>query len=319
MKMEPKNILEMTVGIVVGVLVLSAILFPVIDTASTTENTFTNEGYFYMQKITADDTTPHVLSYETDGTNTNLTYKLDDVEIPKTNWPAGSLNLTLATDGESWVMRASANSEYVGLQGVGSTLNFGGHNTRTTTVTFESGTVTMDRTIYNPDTGQTSVGSTLTGSYTDLWLYSPTPTDYVMKMADKSAYMLADSEYLAMGITLVSQWNTAIKITGNVNEFNATIVYPPNITTTVTNDEIHKTAVSGYDGLYSLDKLTFTIDDGTTTVDATYSYFIVPAEVTAELAVHASQDEIQILETIPILITVGLILGIVGVAFSRRD
>lgn len=315
--MEIKDLSAILVVAMVGC-VLVAGFIPVVGESVSATTTFENEGYFYMQKITADDSTPHVLYYETDGTNTNLTYELDGVEIPKTNWPTSPLSVTLATDGESWVMRASANSEYVGLQGVGSTLNFGGHDTRTTTVTFESGTVTMERTIYNPDTGQTSAGSTLTGTYTDLWIYSPTPTAYVMKMADKSAYMLADSTYLAMGITLVSQWNTAIKITGDVNEFDASIVYPPNVTTTVTNDEIHKTTVNGYNGLYSLDKLTFTISDGTTTVDATYSYFIVPAKVVAEKAIHADDNTASIVSMIPFILIMGIVLMFVGVVLVRR-
>ena len=303
------------VGLTVGVLMVSGFLWPIVSDATATETTFENDGYFYMQKITANDETVHVLKYATDGTNQNISFELDGTEIDTSTWPTSPLNVTIATDGETWVMRGSGTNEYVGLQGVGSTINFGGHNSRTATVTFDSGTVTVERTVYNPDTGQTTAGSTLNSSYTDLWLISPTPTDYVMKKADKTAYLLDDSEYLAMGITTISQWNTAVKITGTVEDFTSTIVYPPNLTTTVTNKAIDSETVSGYKELNALNKLTFTINDGTTTVDATYSYFIVPAEVTAEKAQHLDTTQIALVAAIG---TLGAIVLIAAAAGSIR-
>lgn len=296
---------------IIGMLVVMAFVPMITETTSATD-TFENEGYFYMEKISADDETVHVLKYVTDGTNANISFELDDVELDTSTWPVSPLNVTIATDGESWVMRGSGTNEYVGLQGVGSTINFGGHNSRTATVTFDSGTVTVERTIYNPDTGQTTAGNTLTSSYTDLWLISPTPTDYVMKKADATAYLLEDSEYLAMGITTISKWNTAIKLTGTVEDFNASIVYPPNLTTTVTNKNIVVSEVSGYNDLYSLEKLTFTINDGTTTVDATYSYFIVPASVTAEKTYHPDNTLATVINLLPLIAVIGLFMFLVA-------
>ena len=317
MKMEKMNALTLIITLVVGVILAGALLGPVISDATKTTETFTNEGYFYMQKISAEDTTVHTLTYETDGTDAGIVFALDGVEIDTSTWPANNQSVTLATDGASWVMRAAVN-EYVGLQGIGSTLNFGGHDVRTATVTFDSGVVTVARTVYNPDTGQTDAGRTITGSYTDLWIYSATPTEHVMKKADATAYLLDDSEYLAMGVTKVSEWNTVIKVTGGASDFDATIVYPPNVTTTVTNEHIDSSEVNGYNSLNALDKLTFTISDGTNTVNATYSYFIVPAEVTSELTNHLTPGQISLMGAIPVMVIVALLMVAVRL-ISTKD
>lgn len=303
------NLLTLVVTLTVGIILAGSLLMPVITDATTTEKTFTNEGFYYMQKVTADDTNTYTLAYEySSGT---YTFKYNDEAIDITS--IGNLATTLATDGESWVLRSQYN-EYVGLQSVGTDFISGGHNTVTSTYTFNQGTATCVAT------NTSDVSSTKTTTYDELWIYSPTPTDYVMKKATSNAYLLEDSEYLAMGITAVTSWSTVIKITGDLEDFDAEIVYPTGVTTTVTNKEIHKAAVDGYVGLSSLEKLTFTISDGTSTVDATYSYFIVPATVTAELADHLNPAEIALMNALPILIIMGLVVLAAGaLVIKNRD
>lgn len=306
------KLIQVVIAITVGIVVLGSLLTPVIADASTTEKTFTNEGYYYMQKISAEDTTEHVLTYDyNDG---DFIFTLDGVDI--SDKIQSDLITTVVTDGESWVLRANKN-EYVGLQGSGSTLSFGGHNTVTANVTFNAGTVTVNRTIVSGD--NVVPGSTLTGSYEELWIISNDPTDYVMKKADESAYMLKDTEYLAVGITGMTTWNTVIVLRGDSTDFDANIVYPPNLTTTVTNKAIGETEVDGYVDLYSLTKLTFTINDGTTTKDAIYSYFIVPSKVTAELEQHLDTAEIGLIAVIPVLMIVAFLVFAVRIFGGNRD
>lgn len=305
------KLIQMVVVVTVGIIFLGSLLAPVISDASTTEKTFTNEGYYYMQKISAEDATEHVLTYDyNDG---DFIFTLDGVDI--SDKIQSDLSTTVATDGESWILRASKN-EYVGLQGSGSTIGFGGHNSVTANVTFNAGTVTITRTVVTD--GGVVPGSTLTGSYEELWIISNDPTDYVMKKADTSAYILKDTEYLAVGITGMTAWNTVIVLSGDSTDFDATIVYPPNLTTTVTNKAIDETEVDGYVDLYSLTKLTFTINDGTTTKDAIYSYFIVPSKVTAELEQHLDTSEIALLAVIPIMVIAALLMFAVR-TFTGRD
>lgn len=308
--MDTKSITAIIIGLMVSGLILVAFV-PIFTEVTATERTFENDGYYYMQKITASDTTEHTLTYDyNDG---DYIFTFDNVDI--TDKVRSDLTTTVATDGESWVIRVQKN-EYVGLQGSGSTLSFGGHNSRTATVTFNAGTVTVERTLLVD--GVITPGSTLTGSYDNLWIISNTPTDYVMKKSTTPVYMLEDSEYLAVGITGMTAWNTVIVINGDVTDFDATIVYPPNLTTTVTNKAIVKTEVNGYNDLYSLDKLTFTINDGTTTKDTIYSYFIVPSKVTAELSVHGDDAFNTVINLIPLIAGLGLLLGAVYYFITRR-
>ena len=307
------KLIQYAVMVAVGVLLFASLLIPMTNEAVATTNTFENDGYFYMQKITAEDTNTYTLTYEYDPDATNhYSYTYNGEAINTDVWPAQPINVTLATNGDTWLLRAGLN-EYIGLQGFGGNINGGGHNSWKTVATFSSGTITVTYT-----NAQGTEGTPKTDSYTDLWIYSPTPTDYVMKKADKAAYMLDDSEYLAMGVTSMSAWNTVIQITGTVEDFTASIVYPPNLTTTITNPVVIADDLSAYVDLYALDKLTFTINDGTTTVDATYSYFIIPAEVTAEKAVHADDSTRAIIGVIPVIVIVGLIAGIIGVVAVRR-
>lgn len=303
--MDVKNFVGLLVFGVIGVIVLAAFV-PIISETTSATKTFENEGYFYMQKITADDENTYTLEYVYDPDSTKLSYEYNGQAIDTSNWPVSPLNVTLASDGNSWLVRASPNNEYVGMQAVGYGFAFGGHNTWSVTIEFDSGTVTA--TAIN----SSDVSATYTTTYTEMWIYSPTPTDYIMKKSNVGAYMHEDSEYVAMGITSVTAWNTGIKIVGNLDDFTATIIYPPNLTTTVTNKEIVKTQTTGYLNLYSLDKLTFTINDGTTTVDATYSYFIVPATVTAEKSVHPDDALSSVIDLLPLIAGIGLMIILVA-------
>lgn len=309
--MDVKTIAVSVVSIAIMCLLAVTLLIPVIAESTTTEDTFTNEGYFYMQKISAEDTNTYTLTYEYDDTEHSLTYTYNGDEIDTTGFPL-NLPLTVATDGAEWVVRIGYYSEYVGMQGVGYGFSFGGHNTWNVEITFTEGTATAVAT------NSSDQSSTQTATYTDLWIYSPEPTEYVMKKADKPAYMLEDSEFMAVGVTSMSVWNTGILITGTLDDYTPTIFYPPNLTTTVTNKAIVDTAIDEYIDLYSLDKLTFTINDGTTTVDATYSYFIVPTEVTAERSIHPDANTNALLNLIPLLVIVGIILGTVGFIALRK-
>ena len=307
--MEGSKLLTMIVTVTVGIIFVGALLGPVIDDVSATEKTFTNDGYYYMQKITADDPDEIVFTYEYIGpTSADVVFTYNGETMDITGFPS---QFTIATDLESFTVRMGAN-EYIGLQSAGQDFAMGGHNTANSTLTISQGTVTFV-TVSSSD-----VTTTKTVTYTELWVYTDTPTDYVMKKMDKAAYITNESEYFGAGITAMTTWNTAISIDGDYEDFDATIIFPPNLTTTVTNKAIVETEVSGYEDLYSLDKLTFTINDGTTTVDATYSYFIVPAKVTAELSQHLDSGEIALLAVLPLLAITTLLLLAVRF-FVRRD
>lgn len=306
--MDTRSITAVIVGLMVSGLILVAFV-PIFTEVTATEKTFTNDGYFYVEKISADDTNEIVFTYEYLGpasSDVSFTYNGEPMDL--TGYPSAFTIVTNLTD---YAVRCGAN-EYIGIQTIGNDFAMGGHNTKSSTLTIASGTITFTTV------SSTDVTATKTASYTELWVYSDTPTDYVMKKSDEVAYITPDTEYIACGVTSMTAWNTVISLSGNYEDFDATIIYPPNLTTTVTNKAIVEEEVDGYIDLYALDKLTFTINDGTTSVDAIYSYFIVPSEVTVELSVHGDDVFNTVINIIPLLAGVGLLMAGIYYFISRK-
>lgn len=311
--MENMKILGIVIAAAVSIIVLGSVLMPVFDDVTRNEDTFTNEGYYYMEHITAADTTTRTLAYTYSPDTQTLTYTFNGSVINTSGWPA---SVTLATDADAWVVRAGT-SEWIGLQVIGPNFNSGGHNTRSTTITFSGGVATSVVNVWNEST-QTEDVSTRTSTYEDLWIYSPTATDYVMKKTNETAYINNDSQFLAVGVTELGVWNTVIKITGTIDSYTPVIMYPPETPTTVTNKAVVAEAVNGYDNLYQLDKLTFTISDSTTSADAIYSYFIVPAEVDGHIEKTLTSGQISILKAIPVMIIIGVLMMVLGVVRTKE-
>lgn len=304
--MESKNLLTLAITLTVGIILAGSLLAPVISDATTTERTFENEGYFYVEKISADDDRTITIEWDRDAFGTMI---WNGTNVDVSTWPSGGY--TVATDGVSKIIRMGMGNS-VALQTLGDSFSSGGGNTKHMEITIANGTITANSILLNDTT------YSVTTTYTEVWAYSLTPTDYVMKKADKIAYLNEDSEYLAMGVTTVTQWNTIIKVTGTVSDFDVSIVYPSGVTATTTNKEVVIERNDEYTDLYELDKLTFTVSDGTTTVDAIYSYFIVPAKVTSELTNHLDDGEIAIMNAIPIMIIVALVVMAAGALYLRR-
>ena len=296
MKMDINKMIGMVVGVVVGVLILSAALFPVIDSATTTEHKIINTGAYNLTDVD----TEYTLTYDPTGK-----FVIGDKEIPFNtlpadaitiasaknmllrfqNWAAQSYNLWLFIDGKSPLVVASSNS----VSNVELTFNEG---SLTTNTSIEE-TYTSDESIriFNPD-----------GKYT-------------MTIYNQPATILKDTTVIVgNGTTAVNAWTNRFYIEGTAEDITVT----PATGITVSNVTVNTTEISQYKEAVKLNSVTFTATDGDNTVDATYNRVIVPIEINAELAVHASQDEIELLETIPVLITVGLIMGIVGVIAARR-
>lgn len=306
--MEKMNALTLIITLVVGVILTGALLGPVISDATKTEQTFENEGYFYLQKITAADEGTYTFSYTFDG-ETNLTFNGEPVDLGGITNP-----VTLATDGADWFVRYGLNNEYVGLQIFGTDLVSGGYGTTSMTIEFSGGTVTATRITDGSDTPTVD-----TKTYNEAWIYSPEKSDYVMKKADSTAYMHADSEYVAAGQTTIKQWFDSLCIVGNNESFTVDLLVPEE-DLTVTNQTVVSTAVNGYNDLYALSKLTFTASYDDASTDATYSYFIVPAEVTSELTNHLTPGQISLMGAIPVMVIVALLMIAVGaIAYRRAD
>ena len=300
-----KNIM-MIVSLMVAVIIALAVLVPVIQDTSASEDTLKNDkdaiGYF--DTFTANDEF-ELVWYPTDPTKLKLNGESFTMPTPP---PSGSY--TCVTIPGQFLIRTDG-ATYI--QEVGS---LGGNirwlfNTQSevddVTLTISSGTVTV-------------VGGESTYSYTMaegdvLYCVTNEKTDYVMKSPTQKAYLNSDSPILAMGLTtLDSVYYNGFYIGGTLENYNVIQYYPTSNTYTVSNVADDSTAVSGYNDLFTLEKITFTatnIATSAATDNVTYSYFIVPTEVTAERSAHVSPIEASLLGIIPLLVVIGIVIGAV--------
>lgn len=295
MKMDANKMIGMVVGVMVGVLILSAALFPVIDSATTTEHKIINVGAYNL----SDNDENYAIIYDPDGK-----FIIGDNEIPFNTLPADAITLASAKDMllrfQNWA--AQSYNLWLFVDGANPAVIASSLNDSPLTITFNDGTLTW---------------GTNSASYTSddsVRIFDPAGK-YTMTKYDESATILKDTTVIVgNGTTIVNAWTNRFYIEGTAEDITVT----PATGITVSDVMVNTTAISTYKDAVKLTSITFTATDGEHTVDATYNRVIVPREITAELAVHPSQDEIDLLNTIPILITVGLILGIVGAVFVRR-
>ena len=325
--MNTKTMIELVVGVVVGLIVLSAALMPVIHTATTTEKTFLNEGYYTMDAIT--ESTTHVIEWE----KSNPTILIIDDEPVDMSWTDVTKSYTLIGSDTMVVRYERGANDTAGVQMFTTTVGaqYLSFHSNSAATAGDKATITLSNsTVSFVTDGTAPLDKTITDIGTDAYVINPTNTgDYtiVMKRADTPAYVKGDSTIRFIGVSVSSGPNgIALYGIGTLDDgMTLSTIYTNNTVTDVAySDPVPTdTAVSGYDDLYSLDKYNFTIsytDNGTPkTFDATYSYFLIPNEVTAEKSIHADATTIELLGVIPILIIVGLIVGIAAVVVSRRE
>ena len=297
--------LEMVVGVAVGVLILAAALFPVIDQATTTEHTFTNEGYYDYGIFEPTDTYTLTVDVSTGA----VTVGDAAVTIPSAVYGPGCSLIS----SEDFLLRYGQNPSGYFLQAVG--IDYNGSTVAQGFAGTVICTINNGNLIMSYDSSGTP--SSKTFSFDEMYAIVADTDEAVLKKMAESVYIKGDSPIYASGLTSVAGGLKMLHFEGNYTD-GITISSPNLPDATYSNIEWNIEPVSGYVDLYKLTSIEFDVTNSGTTVHAVYSYFGVPEKVTAELAVHPSQDEIELLETIPILITVGLIMGIVGVIAARR-
>lgn len=304
--METKNILGSIVSLTVVVICVAAIMMPVVSDATKTTETFTNEGAFYVE---VDPATDYTIEYDYSTDPGVLVINGDEVNIPFSN---GYTVLSI----DDAILRVVWDN----------TLQYKGDNSYIVSIEM------LDLTVSNGSitgTYQKAGGSETswpTTTYTKAYIISPDEQDLVMTAYNSTPKMNGDSEVYAFGQTIVNNNWYLFKITGTIDDGVTVSCLDPTSGeavegATISNLSINKTAVDGYLDLYNLTSITFTVTlADESTADCTYTAYIVPAEVTAELAQHLSSGEIALLNAIPVLVIVSLVIGAVGIAItSRRD
>ena len=287
---------------------------PVLDDATATEDTFTNEGYYFMDKISANDTTEHRIEWSSSSAST-ITVDGKDVDVSK--WGLSGFASVSIFATETDIVR-------VGVSNTGASITW--IQIRGSTVAYAGASASFDATI-SAGTASIHLDSELSNrslTYTDAYMIKADAGSYVMKKSNESAYMNADSEIYSLGYTTIDYGggsdNTILKVAGDLDsvEISAVLQSTEN-EITFSDTVIHAETVSGHEDLYLFDKITFVATENNTNNDCTYSYVIVPYEVTAEKSVHFTDNQNAIFAAIPIMVIVALLIAVVALVFRGRD
>ena len=304
--MENKFI-ALVVGLTVGVIMLSGFLWPVVADATTTEKTFTNAGYFTMDKYTLDED----ITVSWDHSNPDVVTVGDEtvnITAPIGKWVS-------IVVGDNWYFRyIHTNADVREVQ-----MSYGGVATITAStsnekdLTLECSEGTATGTVYAAGVAETPK----TASYTELYVISKNGEFYIMKDSDAASTMLKDSKFIGVGQTFLSGGASIIKVEGSIEDGATVTIVGSTVTATVDTDTIsvNATPKTGYIDCYDLSSITFDITTSGGTTHATYNYFIVPAEVTAEKAEHLDTMQIAMIGVIG---TLGAIVLIAAAAGSIR-
>lgn len=281
------------IGLVVGVLLIGSLLVPTINDATITEQKFDNTAGALGRVSIIDEESDYTFSWNPGSSSIEVNGQTIDMINNET---------IICKSADSMVRYTNGYFQYWS-----DALTTIGGPAQAFVLDITNGVMTIS----GDDI------STITKDVVGGFILSDTG-DYVLKSPTQKAYMNSDSPIVAMGVTtMTGNINAALSIVGTMGDIDITTTYPANVNFTFENVVVDSTAVSGYNDLYTLQKITFVANDGTNTTDCTYSYFIVPAEVTAELADHLSAGEIAMIAVIPVLMIASLL--IFAVRFVTRD
>lgn len=305
--------------ILVSVLVCGVIIagmLPVFGDVTAKEDTLTNDGYVRMAYITSDDETTYNIQWVRSNPNV---IKVNDDTV-KMHPVAGTYTFTVIAD-TNFIVRASVNNgNVVNMQYYGPTggvLSAGD----SCTAVLSSGTLTY--TTHNE--------TTRTGSYSSAYIPSSNGA-YVMKYADKSAYIQPDSLLYGYGITRTSNPvdsgspGYGLIVSGNMDDGITVSKWRGSDNIVFSDITINATESKNYVDTYEFSSITFngtvttTVEEETVTGDneITYSYILVPYEITAERTVQMDGSTATVIDLIPLIAVIGLVLGVIAYILYKR-
>lgn len=306
---DENTLIAKIMGIVIAVVVVGMVLVPFVNDATTTEKTFENDGYYHMEKY-GTDTNLTIAWYHDNPKKINVNGEDYEPNTPLNQWASVAI-------GDNWYFRYADGGANTYVQ-----VTYGGTNYLSgsvtagsdVVVTCENGTATIQQ--YSDDT----VTNTQTVAYTEIYAISDDSGAYVMKKSTETAYMAEDTEFIGLGSTGMGETGRAVlKVSGSVEDgATVEVIASTPVGATVSDIEVNVTSLTDYIG-FALSTITFTLTVNDTDYPATYSYFIVPATVTLELSEHPDAITITLMQTIPIFVVLGILLGIVGLMYFNRN
>jgi len=286
------KLIPLCITLVVGIILAGSVLMPVINDATETERTYTNEGVYYM----TDDPTDYVL--EIRGVDQEILVNDELVttfaDLPNSAW-------TLLSTPEYLIRIQGASSNYAcWITSITGTNTYVASNTtESVKVILTDSTITIGTSVFN---------------YTGEFRGIAKTGDYVMTPAGGFVVSDTDTIIIGNGATGVTHWYDAFYIIGTVDDIQVST----SDSITVSNVEVNATKIPNFNGS-TVTSITFTATDGTNTTDATYNRVIVPVSVTLEKTQHLTPGQIALMGTIPIMVIVALLVVAVGVVARRND
>ena len=307
------KIVGISIAAVIGIIVLGSVLMPILDDATAVNEKFTNEGYYNMDLV--EDNSSTVIRWEKASPSI---FTIDGESFDMSAFTSLNRSYTIIGS-DTLVCRYYPQTTRTLVQVYTNTNDYYAYSTQDTMTYVELSisngtlTITSDKSDYS--SGTVSIG-------TECFVINPTGEYAVMKKATDPAYVLGDSPIRFIGVTGSSSANTfGTYGTGSIDDgMDLSVLYLGSSYTSVTFSDPTPTMtpVDGFKSLYSLDKYDFTATVDGSDQGVTYSYFIVPSEVTAEKAQHLSDNQNQLLAVIPLLIIVAILLGVVALVVRSR-
>lgn len=280
--MDLKNIGGIVAGLVIAVVLLASVLVPIVDATRTTigeEVTYSNEQDPYTYRLAEKNETVTIAITGTGGT---ITYNGEEIT---------DVGFTVMTDTIS--VRASGTNLYV-------TSPNGSYEYRTSwdskqTIVFENGICT------NTNTSNDTV--TETEPYS--WIYIPDENgEWVTATWSKIHYVNTINDIMCSGYYSTGDNDTGYSVKNGVATVSNT-TYTPGLTYTLT-------LVDGTTDVYHVTNYHVHVDD-----EEFEPWFIL---IKGEIVGHeASGNMYDLLGIIPMLVTIGILLGIITWAFARRE
>ena len=290
----------------VVITVIAAVLMPVLQDATATEDTLTNKGLFYIEN--AEEELHYVYADKV------LTLNGDTISIPSDVTDGTTIIYT-----ENLIVRAYANDmRFRGLYD---------YNATSFDITISNGTITGNV--------HTTTDHSISTTYTNFYGITNEDTGVVMTKVESKPYVKTDTPLSSAPLihpTEIGNSNTymIVYMTGSIDDgltFSLLDIHYGTVLTgyTVSDYEITKTPVNGYEDLYQIEEIKFTVStvpgegQDPVSTDRTFTYVALDEKQTAERTVHLSANESAILLVIPALVIIAIIIGILAYAIRMRE
>lgn len=272
--------------------VLIAGMLPIFGDVSASEDTLKNDGYFYV-----DEFEEFTFSWDYDNPTVFI---VNDENVIFSN----DTGLTVSViAGNNFAVRYTANGLTCNFYGGGSYITADATN-KTLTCSLSEGSFSVSNGVSN---------KTMTGVTKCYVIQSEGP--YVMKKSTSPAYMNEDSILFASGLTYSGNTYIFSNIVGTIDDATVTVIASDPV---VSDQSVNYTEVTSHIDLYSLADITYKVTNNNVVYNVTYSYFVVPAEVTAERTAHMTDVMSTIIQLVPLLAVVGLVLATIGYILYKR-